>query len=257
MPGVSPLVEQCRFGGVAISVLATGPKNSGFEPRQGDVLLSAIKIRSTPSFGWEVKPEVLCHKILQHVKDPLRYFGYEKARFSLLRPFLLLAPDISAGRTSREFWWTSQELCPAGIIITMAYDGHISPGGRTVGPLVAAVLRHCLAKSQSNVHKWPSVLDSLNKFMDACYVRNCVPGKFTTIFFPTLSSGTIFHVRNVQTNTLLNNVLNHIDTRNNTQNSTRSWTPRHCFVNNFSGSYCKRLALSHAAPAGRQEVGVA
>jgi hypothetical protein len=35
----------------------------------------AIKIRSTPSFGWEVNPEVPCRKIL-HVKDPLRYFRY-------------------------------------------------------------------------------------------------------------------------------------------------------------------------------------
>jgi hypothetical protein len=34
-----------------------------------------IKIRSTPSFGREVKPEVLFRKILRHVKDTLRYFG--------------------------------------------------------------------------------------------------------------------------------------------------------------------------------------
>jgi hypothetical protein len=40
-----------------VSVLATGPKDSGFEPEQGDGFLRAIKIRSTPSFGWEVKPE--------------------------------------------------------------------------------------------------------------------------------------------------------------------------------------------------------
>jgi hypothetical protein len=37
---------------------------------------------------------------------------------------------VSAGRTAREFWWTSQELSPAGIIIiTMAIHVHISPGG--------------------------------------------------------------------------------------------------------------------------------
>jgi hypothetical protein len=39
-------------------VLATGPKGCGFEAGQGDGFLRAIKIRSTPSFGWEVKPEV-------------------------------------------------------------------------------------------------------------------------------------------------------------------------------------------------------
>jgi hypothetical protein len=36
---------------------------------------------------------------------------------------------IFAGRTARELWWTSQELSPAGIIITMALQAHISPGG--------------------------------------------------------------------------------------------------------------------------------
>jgi hypothetical protein len=39
----------CRYGGVFVSVLATGPKGRGFEPGRGDVLLRAIKIRSTPS----------------------------------------------------------------------------------------------------------------------------------------------------------------------------------------------------------------
>jgi hypothetical protein len=54
------------------SVLVTGPKGRGFEPGQGDGFLRAIKIRSTPSFGWEVKPEVPCRKILRHVKDLLK-----------------------------------------------------------------------------------------------------------------------------------------------------------------------------------------
>jgi hypothetical protein len=38
------------------------------EPGRGDGLLRAIKIRSTPSFEWEVKTEVPCRKILRHVK---------------------------------------------------------------------------------------------------------------------------------------------------------------------------------------------
>jgi hypothetical protein len=33
---------------------------------------------------------------------------------------LLFAPDVSAGRTARELWWTSQESSPASIIVTMA-----------------------------------------------------------------------------------------------------------------------------------------
>jgi hypothetical protein len=52
-----------------VSVLATGPG-------RGDGFLRAIKIRSTPSFEWEIKPEVPCRKILRHVKDLLKYFRY-------------------------------------------------------------------------------------------------------------------------------------------------------------------------------------
>jgi hypothetical protein len=37
-------------------------------------------------------------------------------------------PDVSAGRIARELWWRSQELSPAGIIITMALHIHINPG---------------------------------------------------------------------------------------------------------------------------------
>jgi hypothetical protein len=59
-----------------VSMLATGPKDRGFKLGRGNGFLRAIKIRSTPSFGWEVKPEVPCRKILQHVKDPLMYFRY-------------------------------------------------------------------------------------------------------------------------------------------------------------------------------------
>jgi hypothetical protein len=51
------------------SVLAAGTKGCGFEPGQGDGFLRAIKIYSTRSFGWPVKPEVPCCKILRNVKD--------------------------------------------------------------------------------------------------------------------------------------------------------------------------------------------
>jgi hypothetical protein len=63
-----------RLGGVLVSVLATGPKSRGFKPDRGDGFLRAMKIRSTTSFGWEVKPEVPRCKILRYVKDSLRYF---------------------------------------------------------------------------------------------------------------------------------------------------------------------------------------
>jgi hypothetical protein len=53
-----------------VGVPATGPKGRGFKPGRGDAFLRAIKIHSTPSFGWEVKPEVTYYKILWHVKEP-------------------------------------------------------------------------------------------------------------------------------------------------------------------------------------------
>jgi hypothetical protein len=59
-----------------VSVLATGPKDRGLKPDRDDGFLRAIKIRSTPSFGWKVKPEFSCRKILQHFKDTLRYFRH-------------------------------------------------------------------------------------------------------------------------------------------------------------------------------------
>jgi hypothetical protein len=66
-----------RLGGIVVSVLATGPKGRGFEPGQGDGFLRVIKIRDIPSFGWDVKPEVLCRKILRHVKCLMKSHGDE------------------------------------------------------------------------------------------------------------------------------------------------------------------------------------
>jgi hypothetical protein len=58
----------CRLGSVVVSVLATGPIVLGFKHGRGVGFLRAIKVRNTPFFGWEVKPEVPCRKILRHVK---------------------------------------------------------------------------------------------------------------------------------------------------------------------------------------------
>jgi hypothetical protein len=67
----SLIVDASRLGGVVASVLAAGPKGRGLKPGSSDGFLRAIKIRSTPSFGWEVKPEAPCRKILRHVKNLL------------------------------------------------------------------------------------------------------------------------------------------------------------------------------------------
>jgi hypothetical protein len=50
--------------GVMFSVIATEFKVRGLKPGKGH------KIRSTPSFGGEVKPSAPCRTILRLVKDP-------------------------------------------------------------------------------------------------------------------------------------------------------------------------------------------
>jgi hypothetical protein len=60
------------LGDLVVSVLPFGPKVRGC-PAEDCGFLMAIKIRSTNSFGGEVKPSVPCRKTLRHVKDPYRY----------------------------------------------------------------------------------------------------------------------------------------------------------------------------------------
>jgi hypothetical protein len=50
-------------------VLSIGPKVHAFKPGRDDRFLRAIKARSTPPFGGEVKPSAPYRKILQHVKE--------------------------------------------------------------------------------------------------------------------------------------------------------------------------------------------
>jgi hypothetical protein len=99
-----------HLNGVVVSIFATGPKSRGSESCHGDGFLMAIKIRSTPSFGWEVKPEFPCRKILRHDKYLLKSHGEEKTKFSFPSSILLLAPDVSVDRaaivlvTARALW---------------------------------------------------------------------------------------------------------------------------------------------------------
>jgi hypothetical protein len=105
-----------------VSVLFIGLKGCLLEPGQGDGFLRAIKIRSAPSSGWEVKPEFSSRKILQHVKNaygmkilcldrnrPFRrrtckeeevknlFKSYRdrQTKFSFPLPILILAPEMS------------------------------------------------------------------------------------------------------------------------------------------------------------------
>jgi hypothetical protein len=58
-----------RLSGVIFSVIAIRPKVRGIKPGRGNGFLRWIKIRSTPSFGGDVEPEVPCPKILRRVNN--------------------------------------------------------------------------------------------------------------------------------------------------------------------------------------------
>jgi hypothetical protein len=112
-------VTHCRLDGVVISVLATGPKDSGFKPGRGD------KIPQHTFLRMGIKPEIPCRKILRHVKDPLRYLRYWVGKMFISYTFLcslqMVWLPLSSGRQVRK-------LSPAGIITTMAVHSH-PPGG--------------------------------------------------------------------------------------------------------------------------------
>jgi hypothetical protein len=96
-------INKSRLCDVVVSMLATGPKGHGFKPGWGDGFLRAIKIRSTPSFRWEVKPEVPCRKILWHVRIPWGISDRQNSHFfvhsSCLPQMSLLVelPESSGG----------------------------------------------------------------------------------------------------------------------------------------------------------------
>jgi hypothetical protein len=84
-------------------------------PAEGDGFLKAIKIRSAPSFGWEVKPEVPCLKrvygTLKSLQSMNKDIPYDQIHH-FLRQFILLCLHNSVGRITRRFWLTSQAFCP-------------------------------------------------------------------------------------------------------------------------------------------------
>jgi hypothetical protein len=56
-----------------VSVFVIGPRVAGSNAAEGDGVLRSIKIRSTPSFGGEVKPDAQRRNILRHVKEHYEY----------------------------------------------------------------------------------------------------------------------------------------------------------------------------------------
>jgi hypothetical protein len=59
------------FGGLVVSMLASGTQDCGFAPNRSCQIFSGEKILSMPSFRREVKQSRLPHDAdLQHVKEP-------------------------------------------------------------------------------------------------------------------------------------------------------------------------------------------
>jgi hypothetical protein len=81
-----------RLGDVMVRVLAIGSMVCGFRPGRGHGSLRSIRLRSTSSFGGQVKPQAPCPRILRHVKTTCKYEQKYFARQNShsFCPFLLL-----------------------------------------------------------------------------------------------------------------------------------------------------------------------
>jgi hypothetical protein len=63
----------CGFGGLVVSMLASGTQDSGFRTRPKPSDFSGEKIHSMPSFGGEVKPSAPCRRFAACKKTPAIY----------------------------------------------------------------------------------------------------------------------------------------------------------------------------------------
>jgi hypothetical protein len=81
-------------------------RDTGFHPKRP----LRPNHRSTPSFGFEAKPEVPCRKILRHIKS-LASVNETLARQNchVVHSSYLL-PEDSAGSIVKEHWWTCHEF---------------------------------------------------------------------------------------------------------------------------------------------------
>jgi hypothetical protein len=92
------------LGGVMISVLAIESKVRGFKSGRERRILRPIKIRSTPSFGGEVKPSVPCRKIFAACQRTIRSMNKDTLLGQInhfIRQFLLLCNKVTVGRIAR------------------------------------------------------------------------------------------------------------------------------------------------------------
>jgi hypothetical protein len=70
-------------------------------PAEDNGLSRKIQIRSTTSFGTEVKTAVSCRKISRHVTDPYNTRQLRQNSLTFLAYFLLLLYQVSAGYYQR------------------------------------------------------------------------------------------------------------------------------------------------------------
>jgi hypothetical protein len=136
--------HECHLGGVMVSVPATGPKVRGFKPGQRDGFLTAIKIRSTPSFGGQVKPRphvVKFHGMLKNSTSTKRDISYTKYIISFAQIFLICYEMALLVRLPESILVNESGLFPCRDHSIMAVHTHISFGVRTTVPLAAAVQR--------------------------------------------------------------------------------------------------------------------
>jgi hypothetical protein len=122
----------CRLGGV--SVLVTGPKGHGFNPSRGYGFLRAIKIRSTPSFGWEVKLEAPC-RILRRLKRSLHLS-------QILICKILTSSSIppTHSQLSLLVGLPDSFVNESGVFPSRRHHHHGAPSSRITRGMVAAVL---------------------------------------------------------------------------------------------------------------------
>jgi hypothetical protein len=85
-----------------IIVLAIGHEDCGFKPDRVRCTLRAIKIRSTTSFGVEIKPAVPRRKIVWCVKNAYSMKGK-------IYKFLLFRYEVPLLVTAKVLWWVNWE----------------------------------------------------------------------------------------------------------------------------------------------------
>jgi hypothetical protein len=93
------------------------PRFAGLTPTEVDGFLKAIKIRSTPFFGEEVKPSAPWRRFYGMLNNPLKY-EWDTSQGKIhhfFRQFLLRCYLVTAGRIARYLWQTNQ-FSPVDII---------------------------------------------------------------------------------------------------------------------------------------------